>query len=164
MSRVLRSACFFALVSAVAALSIPGCSQQGQGERCDSAKNGDADCDDGLTCVAKGDLDGQTTDRCCPAANTETDTRCRRLSGTINTGGSGNSGGSAGSSTGGSVSPGGAAGEANGGGSAELAAGATGVSDGGSSGSASSSGGMSGAATEGGMTSEDPSGGKGGAP
>jgi hypothetical protein len=113
MSRALRSACLFAFVSAVVVLSMPGCSQQGQGERCDSAKTGNADCNDGLTCVPAHQLADGTTDRCCPAENTESDSRCLR-------GGSvGSSGGSStgGSSSGGSTSSGGssAAGEASGG-------------------------------------------------
>lgn len=101
MSRALRSACLFAFVSAIALLSVPGCSQQGQGERCDSI-NGDTDCDTGLSCIPKQKLLDGVTDRCCPAENTETDARCHRVSSSTST-----SGGS--SSTGGSSSPGGAA-------------------------------------------------------
>jgi hypothetical protein len=76
MSSALRSAAVFALVSAFAVLTVPGCSQQGEGERCDSAKNGDEDCDSGLTCVRKNELIEGITDRCCPAEGTESDRRC----------------------------------------------------------------------------------------
>jgi hypothetical protein len=78
MSSALRSAVVFAFVSAIAVLTVPGCAQQGEGERCDSAKNGDEDCDSGLTCVREGELAGGTTDRCCPAEGSETDKRCTR--------------------------------------------------------------------------------------
>ncbi|HYQ14442.1 MAG TPA: hypothetical protein VEQ58_01750 [Polyangiaceae bacterium] len=90
MPSALRSAAVFAFVSAVAALAMPGCSQQGEGERCDSAKNADADCDNGLTCIGKGDLLEHVTDRCCPAAGTESDKRCVRGS-TMGSSGSGGS-------------------------------------------------------------------------
>jgi hypothetical protein len=78
MSSALRSAAVFAFVSAIAVLTVPGCSQQGEGERCDSAKNGDEDCDSGLTCVRLNELLEHTADRCCPAEGTETDRRCNR--------------------------------------------------------------------------------------
>jgi len=92
MPRALRSVCLFAFVSAVAVLSIPGCSQQGEGERCDST-NGDADCNAGLTCVPKAKLLVNLTDRCCPAENTESDSRCHRVGSAASSGGSGNSAG-----------------------------------------------------------------------
>ena len=78
MSSALRSAVVFALVSAFAVLTVPGCSQQGEGERCDSAKNGDEDCDSALTCVRANELIEGIADRCCPAEGTETDRRCNR--------------------------------------------------------------------------------------
>ncbi|HYP89162.1 MAG TPA: hypothetical protein VEQ59_13440 [Polyangiaceae bacterium] len=107
MLSALRSAALFAIVSALAALSLPGCSQQGQGERCDSVKNGDDDCDSGLTCVGSGELLDKVTDRCCPAEGIETDSRCKRSSATGSGGSS--AGGSAGTTAGGSSSePGGA--------------------------------------------------------
>jgi len=99
MPSVLRSVVVFSFVSALAIMSAPGCSQQGEGERCDSAKNGDLDCDDGLTCVKKAELQVGVTDRCCPAENTESDTRCSRgtptATGGTNSGGSSNSAGDA---------------------------------------------------------------------
>jgi hypothetical protein len=76
MSSVLRSIAVFSFASAVALLSAPGCSQQGEGERCDNAKNGDADCDDGLICVEASQLRGQTADRCCPASETDRNGLC----------------------------------------------------------------------------------------
>ena len=42
----------------------------------DVAKNGDLDCDDGLTCTKKSELIEGITDRCCPAEGTESDKRC----------------------------------------------------------------------------------------
>lgn len=78
MSSALRSAVVFAFVSAIAVLTVPGCAQQGEGERCDSAKNGNEDCDSGLTCVRAGELSDKITDRCCPAEGSESDKRCTR--------------------------------------------------------------------------------------
>ena len=101
MPSALRSAVVFAFVSAIAALTVPGCSQQGEGERCDSAKNGDQDCDSGLTCVRKGELLEGITDRCCPAEGSESDKRCTRGVAT-STGSAGTSSSTAGSSTAGS--------------------------------------------------------------
>jgi hypothetical protein len=58
-----------------------GCSQQAEGERCDKAKNGDADCDSGLICVPKAELLEQITDRCClPSTTDQGDDRCTRTS------------------------------------------------------------------------------------
>lgn len=98
MSSALRHFVALALVSAAVALGAPGCSQQGEGERCDSGKNGDADCESGLTCVVKSQLLEGITDRCCPAAGTESDKRCTRgtgqgANGGTSSGGSSNSGG-----------------------------------------------------------------------
>ncbi len=139
MPSVLRSLAAFSFVSALAVLVAPGCSQQGEGERCDSAKNGDADCDAGLSCVKQGDLAEDITDRCCPAANEESDKRCAR--GVPTSGGSGGSGntsggaGAAGEAAGGASGPiGGAAGESSGG--VPNAAGTPGTGDGGMSGAA----------------------------
>ena len=111
MSRALRSACLFAFVSALAVLSMPGCSQQAEGERCD-ATNGDTDCNDGLSCIPKEKLLEGITDRCCPAENTESDSRCHRVGSTgIPTSPSGGSS-SAGTAN---SSVGGAAGDSSGG-------------------------------------------------
>jgi hypothetical protein len=69
-----------------------GCSQQGEGERCDLAANGDADCQSGLVCKKASllQLGSDQTDRCCPPGPS-TDARCAP-----------NVGGTAGSGTGGS--------------------------------------------------------------
>jgi hypothetical protein len=137
MPFALRSIAALSFVTALAVLSAPGCSQQGEGERCDVNKNGDADCNDGLTCVKANDLHDGITDRCCPAEGTESDTRCTRAtvmaSGGSSSGGTSSSGaGAAGEANGGAagaiVAVGGAAGETNGG------AGTPGTSDGGMSG------------------------------
>lgn len=44
------------------------CSGQGEGERCStlSDNNGDSDCAGDLRCVAAGQLNGSSSDRCCP--------------------------------------------------------------------------------------------------
>lgn len=137
-----RSVAAFSFVTALAVLSAPGCSQQGEGERCDFDKNGDADCDDGLTCVAKRFLHEGITDRCCPAEGTESDTRCTRA--TVMTTGGTSSGGT-------SSSDAGAAGETAGGaaGAVAVSGGAGGespaTSNGGAGSPATSEGGMSGA-------------------
>jgi hypothetical protein len=94
MSSALRHALALALVSAAVALGTPGCSQQAEGERCDSAKAGDADCESGLTCVVQSNLAEQITDRCCPEAGTETDKRCTRGGSTTGSSGGSGSGGS----------------------------------------------------------------------
>jgi len=146
MSRALRSACLFVFVSAMAVLSMPGCSQQGQGERCDSI-NGDTDCNDGLTCVLSSQLAVRGVDRCCPAPNTETDSRCQRLGGSGNVAGSGGTGGSSGSSGSGGAS---AAGETSGGmSSLPETGGAAGAPDAAPGGSSNSSAGMPASATAG---------------
>jgi|GEM_PF-6126960 len=78
MSSALRSVVVFAFLSTIAVLTVPGCAEQGEGERCDSTKNGDLDCDSGLTCVRKIELVDGTADRCCPAMGAESDKRCIR--------------------------------------------------------------------------------------
>lgn len=77
MSSVLRSVAVFSFISAIALISAPGCSQQAEGERCDRTKNGDLDCDDGLICVASGQLLDKTADRCCPVNETDRTGLCR---------------------------------------------------------------------------------------
>jgi hypothetical protein len=132
MSSALRSAVVFALVSAFAVLIVPGCSQQGEGERCDSAKNGDEDCDSSLICVRSTDLVDRTTDRCCPAAlGAESDKRCIRgvASESEPTAGTSSGGTSGGGTSGGGTSSGGAesGGAESGGAESGGAAGATGA-------------------------------------
>ena len=143
MPSVLRSLAVLSFVCAFAVLSAPGCSQQGEGERCDHAKNGDADCDDGLVCVMESELVERITDRCCPAdANAFNDSRCTR--GTPNN--TGGSSGSGGSSVGGAAA--GAAGEAVGG--APSNAGSPATADGGMSGAGGTPVATDGGATDGG--------------
>jgi hypothetical protein len=126
MPSLLRPAALFAFVSTLTVMSMPGCSQQGEGERCDSAKTGNADCNSGLTCVPKSELLEKTADRCCPADGTQTDSRCDRVGpGSTNGGSTGSAGAPAG-------------GEASGGTPGEAAAGIGGAP-------APSTGGMSGA-------------------
>ncbi len=121
MSSALRNVLALALVSAAVALGAPGCSQQTEGERCDSAKAGDEDCDSGLTCVGRLSLLEGITDRCCPEAGTETDKRCTRgapgggSGGTSNAGGEGNGTAGESESTAGQAGSAGSAGSASGG-------------------------------------------------
>ena len=86
----------------------PGCSEQGEGDRCDWQKSGNdssgqgRDCADGLECVQASQLLAQDgTDRCCPpSTDTFSDDRCRRRSGAAHapgTGGTSATGGSGGS-------------------------------------------------------------------
>jgi hypothetical protein len=148
MPSVLRSVAALAFVSFVAVLSAPGCSQQGEGERCDSAKNGDADCDSGLSCVKAKELLSQTTDRCCPADGQENDARCTR---------------GVPSSTGGSSTGGSSTGGTNAGGEpATSMAGAPEVA-GGSGGSSSTPGGAAGSSTDPGAAGALSAAGQGGA-
>ena len=116
MSPAFRSAVVFAFVSALAVMTVPGCSQQGEGERCDSAKNGDEDCDSGLTCVRSTELSDRATDRCCPAEGSESDKRCTRGAPPTSSGGSGSTGGASAGTGGASAGTGG--GEPAGGGAA----------------------------------------------
>jgi hypothetical protein len=65
---------FFSLVAVLIGtlgLLAPGCSNQSEGERCDTNddNNGNDDCAAGLQCYPKADLvgNGATTDVCCPA-------------------------------------------------------------------------------------------------
>lgn len=119
----LRHVLALVLVFAFVALGgAPACSQQTEGERCDSAKAGDSDCESGLTCVAAlGLVNGGGADRCCPDAGAESDKRCTR--GTLMTG----TAGSSGSSSGGSSSAGsGAGGSGGSGGSVSEDGGAAG--------------------------------------
>jgi hypothetical protein len=111
MPSPLRSAAFFTLTSVlVIGLLSPGCSQQGEGERCDNLRAGDSDCDSGLICKPKGQLLEKLTDRCCKPDNSYDDSRCAPNTGTVSTGGKGGSGGSSSPSEGGAQEPGGAPG------------------------------------------------------
>jgi len=103
MPSVLRSAAVFAAIFAVAVASMPGCSQQSEGERCDLVKNGDDDCDSGLVCVDGHTLLDQVTDRCCLPNKAVNDKRCTPVgvTGTGGTGGGTNGGGDSDSDAGG---------------------------------------------------------------
>lgn len=52
------------VVSTLAVFAMPGCSNQGEGERCDPNNNND-DCASGLTCQT---IAGQPSPLCCPPA------------------------------------------------------------------------------------------------
>ena len=77
-----------ALAAAIPALFlfsvIPGCSQQGEGDRCGDSTYGvsdSSDCADGLTCTAASTLlngVGDKGGRCCRSDGTATDSRCTR--------------------------------------------------------------------------------------
>jgi hypothetical protein len=69
-----------AAASFVIALGAPGCSGQGEGERCDTQDDnaGDSDCADGLECWSYSYLGGQAAvwqqDICCPTNLTQSTT------------------------------------------------------------------------------------------
>jgi hypothetical protein len=69
------------LCSVPVAIAFPGCSGQGEGERCDirADSNGDDDCAGDLKCFAAGSLNGSNTDRCCPADRTQATTEVCKL-------------------------------------------------------------------------------------
>jgi hypothetical protein len=120
MPSVLRSVAVFSFVSVVALMSAPGCSQQGEGERCDDAKNGDLDCDDGLVCVKASQLRDQTADRCCAVSETDRTGLCTPSGVETETpdpsdGGTGAGGAAAGASAGGDAAGGTSAGQSAGG-------------------------------------------------
>jgi hypothetical protein len=103
----LRRGFALGLVLLVTGLSAGGCSRQGEGERCDLAANGDADCDEGLICLSK----VGNVDRCCPPQGAPIgDSRCAvadappggSTGGVSSSGGTNGSGGSAGMPAGGS--------------------------------------------------------------
>jgi hypothetical protein len=127
MPSVLRSAAVFAAIFAVAVASMPGCSQQGEGERCDYAKNGNDDCDSGLVCIAARELLDQATDRCCLQNRAVNDKRCTAAGTTgtgTGTGGTGGTGAAGSDSAGMSRTPAGAPGAAGAPSSADVDAGA----------------------------------------
>jgi hypothetical protein len=153
---LLRSIAAFAFVSAIAVLSAPGCSQQGEGQRCDSVANGDADCDDGLVCIKQKELLNGLADVCChPDPANDSESRCQRGGTTIPGGGGSGGTSSAGTSAGGAAgeqTDGGTAGADAAGGGTPGASGSPAVSDGGMSGGGApvvTEGGAAGAGTAG---------------
>ncbi len=103
MASAFRSAVVLAVASTLTVLAASGCSQQGEGQRCDrfQANNTSSDCDSGLSCIAAEQLDSPT-DLCCPPEGQESNERCTRKSRSAPTGGtsSGGSASSAGTGTG----------------------------------------------------------------
>jgi hypothetical protein len=105
----LRAILLFSAASSV----VVGCSGQGEGERCDSIANGNADCDDGLTCTSCTELAENIVDRCCRADGSSADPRCA-LSGiqrssclvSVGAGGSTSTAGTTGAGAGGSAGSG----------------------------------------------------------
>jgi hypothetical protein len=68
-----------AFVLAVSAAALPlavACSNSAEGERCDvlSSNGGNDDCQDGLVCTSKTDLNGASSDLCCPPDRTTSTT------------------------------------------------------------------------------------------
>jgi hypothetical protein len=60
---------------------VPGCANQGEGDRCGSPvlqpiADDNADCGDGLVCTPKSSLLVATTPRCCYPGGRVTDSRC----------------------------------------------------------------------------------------
>jgi len=119
-----RSLALVTLVPALLVfLLVPGCSQQGEGERCGDTYGAAAsnDCGDGLTCTASGSLLNGSTDlanRCCYTDGHVTDSRCQLAGPTAAAGAGGNGGAS-------TAGNGGASTAGNGG--ASTAGGATGT-------------------------------------
>lgn len=68
-SRPARTLISFVVALVVLVSSVYACSNQGEGERCDT-HNGNDDCLSGLVCTARGTL-GTDSDRCCPANRTQ---------------------------------------------------------------------------------------------
>jgi len=105
------------IVAVASGLLTSGCSDQGEGERCDFELSGNTDngqgrdCEKGLECVSADQLlinDG--TDRCCPPADQRSsDERCRRAS-VAPTGTGGTPSAAAGAAGASGTQPGGAAG------------------------------------------------------
>lgn len=71
MKRGLRTATIALCLIAGGFIALAACSNQGEGERCDSL-NGDEDCktDEDLACYPAGLLTGTASDRCCPKDRT----------------------------------------------------------------------------------------------
>ena len=86
-----------AFLPALSALAIiPGCADQGEGERCGTATVGnDDDCASGLTCQNISNGSSEANYRCC--SNNSTEPRCRPINGAAGTGGGAGLGGGAGS-------------------------------------------------------------------
>ena len=86
----------FLIAFGLGAALVPGCSKQGEGERCDQLAAGNEDCDSGLVCILKSELADESTDRCCPPDGEGiSDSRCTR-GGTVGSGGTGGTSGAAG--------------------------------------------------------------------
>jgi hypothetical protein len=68
-STLQRSLFVAALIAAPFSTQLTACAGQGEGERCER-KNGNDDCQEGLTCKSSKDLGGNA-DICCPAGNSE---------------------------------------------------------------------------------------------
>jgi hypothetical protein len=102
-----RRVALAALFPALLSLSIiPGCSQQGEGERCGTTVYGPADsedCGDGLTCTAYGELLNGSIDkanRCCFTGRKPSDSRCTLMGSSSSSSGGASGGGAGGASAG----------------------------------------------------------------
>jgi len=84
------------LVPVFAALSVPGCAKQGEGDRCDFTNSEHDDCEAEFECVPNDQLRGEV-DRCCPPVGESfSDERCTRITGSGGAGGSSGAAGAAG--------------------------------------------------------------------
>ena len=120
------------------------CGKQGEGERCDAERSGNADCESGLQCVSSAELLDATVDRCCPGP-LESSGECARRGGSVGTGGTPGSGGTSGASAAGAAGVAGSAGNAGmsggaGSGGTSGGAGSSGAPAGGAGGSAGGAG------------------------
>lgn len=102
----LRFSLLLALLTLAAASLVPACSNQSEGQACNT-DNGDVDCEEGLICVSKTKLLGNS-DICCPVEGGDLPA-C--VPGSL-TGGAGGAGGTGG--TGGTGGAGGAGGTGGG--------------------------------------------------
>jgi hypothetical protein len=98
------------LIPVFAALSVPGCAKQNEGERCDFTNSEHDDCESEFECVPADQLRGDV-DRCCPSVgNKITDERCIRVTGSGGAGGTSGAAGAAGAAAGSAGEAGGGAG------------------------------------------------------
>jgi len=64
-------------------LATPACSNQAEGERCDTRGDnfGNDECDDNMRCTPAVELTGSATDRCCPNNRAQSETAICKVPG-----------------------------------------------------------------------------------
>ncbi len=127
---------------------LTACSKQGEGERCDSSKAGDSDCEDGLICTDLNSGTSQALERCCPPSGAPiSDDRCNPTRAPSTNGGSTN-GGTSGNGPGTGESGADASGGTTAGAGGDEMTGVTSGAGGDADGTTGGSGAMSGAESE----------------